>query len=111
VPGAGHPARPVAGDPGGEPRGVVGDHAPLQRPVLVKTPTTLVQALAAIARSLLGLRGALGLKRLLGLAQPRAAITAVAKPRRQLVKSAARPPRSRRAMPRAQAAPLRDRQQ
>ena len=44
-----------------------------------------MQPLAAIARDLLGLRGALGLKRLLSLTKPRAAITAVAKPRRQLV--------------------------
>jgi hypothetical protein len=71
--------------PARKPRGVVGDHAPLQRPVLVKTPTTLAQPLAAIARNLLGLRSALSLKRLLSLTQPRAAITAVAKPRRQLI--------------------------
>src|SRR4051794_18744212 len=52
---------------------------------LIKAPATLVQALAAVARNLLGPRGAFGVQGLLGFTQPRAPVTLVAKSGRQLI--------------------------
>src|SRR5215208_1612171 len=57
----------------------------LKLPVLPQPPPALDQPLAAPARDLLGLRGALSLQRLLGLAQDLAAIPARAQPRGQLI--------------------------
>ena len=57
----------------------------LKLPVLTQPAPALDQPLAAIARNLVGLRGALGLQRLLGLAQHLATITAGAQPLGQLV--------------------------
>jgi hypothetical protein len=64
---------------------VLGDHPSLKLPILFQTPFAFGQALVAIARDRLGPRGALGLQRLLGLAQPSAAITAGPQPLGQLV--------------------------
>jgi hypothetical protein len=64
---------------------VLADDVTLELPVLPEPAPTLGQPLAAAARDLLVLRGALGLQRLLGLAQHPAAITARAQPLGQLV--------------------------
>ena len=61
------------------------DDVALELPVLAQPAPALDQPLAAVARDLLGLRGALGVQRLLGLAQHLAAIAARAQPLRQLV--------------------------
>jgi len=60
VPRADHPSRPVAGDPGRVPGGVLANDVALELPFLPQPPAALDQPLAAIARHLLGLRGALG---------------------------------------------------
>jgi hypothetical protein len=85
VPEADHAPRPVAGDPRLDPRDVVGDHATLQPPVLDQPPPALLKAPVAAARHRLGVGQTLGFERLLGLAQPGAAVALVAKAGRQLV--------------------------
>jgi hypothetical protein len=67
------------------PLGVLADHVALELPLLAQPTPALDQPLGAIARDLLGLRGALGLQRLLGLAQHPAPTTAGAQPLRELV--------------------------
>src|SRR5215210_7115305 len=57
----------------------------LELPVLAQPAPALVQPLGAAARHLLGLSGALGVQRLLGLAQDLAAVAAGAQPLGQLV--------------------------
>src|ERR671913_2481162 len=61
------------------------DDVALNLPVLAQPPATLGQSVAAIARNRLGLRGAFGVQRLLGLAQDLAAVPAGAQPLGQLV--------------------------
>ena len=64
---------------------MLGDHPPLELPLLLQTTLAFDQALVAVARDRLGLRSALGLQRLLGFAQSPATITAGAQPLGQLV--------------------------
>src|SRR5436190_20447993 len=61
------------------------DDAPLELPVLLEPVPALDQPLGPTLRNLLGSRRALGLERLLRLAQPRASIAARAQPLGQLV--------------------------
>jgi hypothetical protein len=77
--------RSVAGDPARKPRRMLSDDAPLKLPVLLKSRLALGEALAAITRDRLGLGGALGLHRLLGLTKPHAPVTAGTQPLGQLV--------------------------
>src|SRR5918998_5769541 len=72
-------------DPARKPRRMLSDDAPLKLPVLLQAGLALSQALAAAARDRLGLLGALGLHRLLGLTDPLASVTAGAQPLGQLV--------------------------
>ena len=67
------------------PSGVLADDVTLKLPVLPQSAPALNEPLGAPARDLLGLRGALGVQRLLGLAQDLAAIPARAQPLGQLV--------------------------
>src|SRR5215210_1199272 len=67
------------------PRAVLADDVALKLPVLTQPAPALDQPLAAIARDLLRLRRALGIERLLSLAQHPAPITARAQPLGQLV--------------------------
>jgi hypothetical protein len=83
--GAGHPPRAVARDPARVPGRVLFDNAALQPPVLFEPPLAFSQPLRAAARNGLCLGGALGLERLLCLAQPLAPIAAGAQPLGQLV--------------------------
>ena len=83
--GADHAPGPVAGDPAGKPRCVFGDHVALELPVLAQPPAALDEALGPVTGDLLGLLGALGVHRLLGLAQPLAPVTTGPQPLGQLV--------------------------
>src|SRR5215207_9366285 len=82
---ADHPPRPVAGDPGRMPGGMLGDDVAFECPVLFQPSLALDQAFVAVARDRLGLRGALGLQRLFGLAQHLATIAARAQTLGELV--------------------------
>src|SRR5947208_2378166 len=61
------------------------DDAALELPVVLEPVLALDQPLGPALRNLLGSRRALGLERLLGLAQPRATVAARAQPLGQLV--------------------------
>src|SRR4051812_36929842 len=81
------------------PAGVLADDVALELAVLPQPPPALDQPRAAIARDLLGPRGALRLQRLFGLAQHPAPITARAQPlraaRRRAPRRTSHPPRRR----------------
>jgi hypothetical protein len=72
--------RAVAGDPGRVPGGMLGHDMALELPLLAQPTPALEKPFGAAAWDLLGLRGALGLQRLLGLAQNLAAIPARPQP-------------------------------
>src|SRR3954468_24863183 len=83
--GPGHPACPVAGDPGPQPGIVLSDQPPLELVVLLQPAPTLAQPRPAVTRDRGGVSLAFGIKGLLGLAQPLAAIALNTKLDRQLI--------------------------